>query len=175
MQVGKRGRGLSARDSIHSTTLGSVRVANRLVRQEMSRTPSCTMQYYYITGQLARTLIVRAKPARCIGNPHSRRLWRQPLYENTRTPGIYRSTNGSVMKYERSSLVIGRLLCNIISGDCTNLYGGFGVFGPKYYQIWSESRLMGPVCWKKCSSEILSSIKSHQMFFLPAFFNHFKK
>ena len=55
MQVGKRGRGLSARDSIHSTTLGSVRVANRLVRQEMSRTPSCTMQYFYLTGQLART------------------------------------------------------------------------------------------------------------------------
>ena len=107
MQVGKRGRGLSARDSIHSTTLGSVRVANRLVRQEMSRTPSCTMQYYYITGQLARTLIVRAKPARCIGNPHSRRLWRQPLYENTRTPGIYRSTNDSVMKSEWSSLVRG--------------------------------------------------------------------
>ena len=37
--------------------------------------------------------------------------------------------------------------------------------GPKYYQIWSESRLMGPVWWKKCSSEILSSITSHQMFF----------
>ena len=55
VQVGKRGRerseargrDLSARDSIHSTTLGSIRIANRLVRQEMSRTPSCTMQYFY--------------------------------------------------------------------------------------------------------------------------------
>ena len=76
VQVGKRGRerseargrDLSARDSIHSTTLGSIRIANRLVRQEMSRTPSCTMHYLYLNGQLARTSIVRAKPARRIGS-----------------------------------------------------------------------------------------------------------
>ena len=60
----------SARDSIHSsTTLGSVCRANRLVRQEMSRTPSYTMQYCYLAGQLARTLIVLAKPAQFIGKP----------------------------------------------------------------------------------------------------------
>ena len=74
MQVGKRGgersdtrgRDLSARDSIHGTTLGSIPIANRLIRQEMSRTPSCTMHYFYPTGQLARTSFVRAKPARRI-------------------------------------------------------------------------------------------------------------
>ena len=51
VQVSKRGRersdtrggDFSARNSIHSTTLRSVCLANRLVRQEMSRTPSCTM------------------------------------------------------------------------------------------------------------------------------------
>ena len=43
--------------------------ANRLVRQEMSRTPSYTMQYCYLAGQLARTLIVLAKPAQFIGKP----------------------------------------------------------------------------------------------------------
>ena len=60
-----------------STTLGSVCIANPLVRQEMSRTPSYTMQYSYLTGQLARTVIVLAKPARCIGKPHSGRFWTQ--------------------------------------------------------------------------------------------------
>ena len=119
MQVGKRGRersnargrDLSARDSIHSTTLGSVRIANRLVRQEMDRTPSCTMQGFYLTGPLARTSIVRAKPV----NFEARATYRKHLFcrsstftnENTRTPRRYRSTNDSVMKSERSSLVRG--------------------------------------------------------------------
>ena len=114
MQVGKRGgersdtrgRDLSARDSIHSTTFGSVGIANRLVRQEMSRTPSYTTQYFYLTGQLARTSIMPAKPT-----------YRKPLRvfslsltftnENTRTPGTYRSTNDSVMKSKQISLVRG--------------------------------------------------------------------
>ena len=122
MQVGKRGRersdtrtrDLSARDSIHSSTLGSICIANRLVRQEMSRTPSCTVLYnaiFNLTGQLALTLIVRAKPARCIiGNPYffaCQVLETTLTNVNTKTPGRYRSTNDSVMKSERSSLVRG--------------------------------------------------------------------
>ena len=93
-QVGKRGRersdprgrDLSARDSIHSTTLRSVCTANRLVRLEMSRTPSCTAHYFYLMGQIVRTLMVRAKPARCIGNLYySRRFFcRQALRMRTR-------------------------------------------------------------------------------------------
>ena len=70
-QVGKRGRegsdtrgrALTARDIIHSTALGSVCITNRLVRQEMSRTPSYTMQYLCLTGQLARTSCAGAAPA----------------------------------------------------------------------------------------------------------------
>ena len=89
MQVGKRGRersdtrgrDLSARDdSIHSTTLGSVCIVNSLVRQEMSRTPSCTMQYFDLTGQ--RDSLRGLKPERCIGNLSSRRFWRQPFWEH---------------------------------------------------------------------------------------------
>ena len=67
----------------------------------------------------------------------------------------------------------GRPLCNLISGDLTDLSGGFGVSGLKYDHIWSESRLVGPVRWEKCSSRILSSIKSDQVFFSAGLFNHF--
>ena len=107
MQVAKSGRDLSAPDSIHNrTALGSVCIANRLVRQEMSLTPSCTMQYFYLTGQLPRTGIVRAKPSRCTGNLHSRKFWDNTCGKTT-TPSRYRSTYDTVMKYERSSLVRG--------------------------------------------------------------------
>ena len=148
-----------------------------------SRTPgnvSHTVLYDAIFlphGTVARTLTARTKPARRIGNPYFLAGSGDNIFtnENTRTPGIYRSTNGSVMKYERSSLVIGRLLCNIISGDCTNLYGGFGVFGPKYYQIWSESRLMGPVCWKKLFlRDIIIDKISPNVFFSRPFSTTFK-
>ena len=96
MRVGERGKersdtrgsDLSARDSIHSTTLGSVCIANRLVRQEMSRTPSCTMQYFHLMGQLVRTNYAGEARAMCrktlLG--YSRRFWRLNLHENTRTP-----------------------------------------------------------------------------------------
>ena len=131
MQVGKRGtersdtrgRDLSARDSIHSTTLGSVRIANRLVRQEMSRTPSCTMQNYYVTGQLARTF--------CAGE--ARATYRKPqtcektfTNKNTRTPGSYRSTNDSVMKSERSSLARGSDLpkCHSVHTSVGDMWRG---------------------------------------------------
>ena len=59
-----RGRDLSARDSIHSKTLGSVCIANRLVR----RSPRCDV---LTARDSSRGQIVRAKPARCIGNPIS--------------------------------------------------------------------------------------------------------
>ena len=100
-------RDLSARDSIHSTTFGSVCIANRLVRQEMSRTPSCVMQYFYLAGQFVQTSTVHAKPVRCLWPPIILAGSGNNLYENTRKPGRYRSTNDSVMKSERSSLVKG--------------------------------------------------------------------
>ena len=102
-------RDLSAQDSIHSKTLGSVRIVNPFVRQEMSRTPSRTMRYLLLAGQLARNFY-------CAGE--ARATYRKPLrvlfrmftaftHENTRTPVSYRSTNDSIMKSEQSSLVRG--------------------------------------------------------------------
>ena len=65
---------------------------------------------------------------------------------------------------------VSRLSCNNVSGDFTNHHGGFGVSGHTYYQLWSESRLTGPVWWEKLCSEILSSIKSDQMGFFAGLF-----
>ena len=64
----------------------------------------------------------------------------------------------------------GRFLCNNILEDFTNLLGSFAVPGLKYCQIWSESRLMGPVWGRICSSETPSSTKSHQIAFFAGFF-----
>ena len=50
------------------------------------------------------------------------------------------------------------------------VYGGFGVSGPISDQILSKSRLMGPVWWEKCSSEILSLVKFDEMFFFGSLF-----
>ena len=56
-----------------------------------------------------RTLIVQAKPARCIRNPYCIILAGSGdnLNEKTRIPRRYRSTNDSVMKSEQISLVRG--------------------------------------------------------------------
>ena len=92
VQVGKSGRelldtrerDLRARDSIHSTTLGSVCIANRFVRHEMSRTPSCTMQYFYLTRQLELETplcvqVYRTLHLQCCGRAINRR-W--PVFSN---------------------------------------------------------------------------------------------
>jgi len=50
------------------------------------------------------------------------------------------------------------------------VYGGFGVSSPVSDQILSKSRLMGPVWWKKCSSEILSLMKFQEVIFFDSLF-----
>ena len=135
MQVGKRGRersdtilrgrDLSARDSIHSTTLGSVCIANRLVRQEIKVSHTVLYDAIFLphgaacadsncAGEARATC---RKPLSFLGE--ARATYRKPLsfssqvlettvaneWEHENTPGRYRSTTESVMKSERRSLV----------------------------------------------------------------------
>ena len=62
------------------------------------------------------------------------------------------------------------------SGDFTNLRGDFGVSGPNYYHIRSESRLMGSVWSKKMFLRDISIDKiAPNLFFAGKFGPLFKK
>ena len=125
MQVGKRGRersdtrgrDLSARDSTHSTTLGSVCIATR------PRTPgnvSHTVLYdaiFLLHGTACADFDRAGEACAMHKNPPFSQVngddivipivLQTTLIMRTRTLGRYRSTNDSVMKSERSSLVRG--------------------------------------------------------------------
>ena len=84
------------------------------------------MQYFYLAGQLAQTSCAgeaRAMYGKALLG-YSRRFWRHNFYENTGTPGRYRSTNDSVMKSERSSLVRGSDLPNSAHTSVGDMWRG---------------------------------------------------
>ena len=95
-------------------------------RFNKSASPLGPVPYFYLTGQLARTNCAGEAREMCRKTllVYSCRFWRQSYDNNTATPGKYRSTNDSVMKSERSSLVRGSDLPNSAHNSVGDMWRG---------------------------------------------------